>query len=177
MDNPHISSAQWAELSNQQICKLFNETFADVSIKPNNALVIELRQLGTATLELVENRTASSVYRIRDNGVVYQIEMYEGTYWEYDSYEDYLDEDAFDKLITKHDTPQRTYIVYEVGDDLFVERTKPPRFKARYTPGGIDGDIQLLEFKDPVKSIEETAKLMKQASGSVARHLKNKRHG
>lgn len=159
-------------MTNQDIVNAFDAVFPDVAIQPNMALVMELRELGVATLELLEDRSSSSVYRIRDNDVVYQIECEEGEFWSYESYEEYLEQEPIDSLLISFATPPKTYVITRDGNEIYITRTKSPRFKARYTPGGNNSDLEIMEFTDPVQSHTQAANIMRQASGQIAKYLR-----
>lgn len=147
METPAIRSSRWQQLSNEDIVKLFDRYFDDVAIQPNAAIVAELRLLKSATLELLEDRWSSSVYRIRETGVVFQIEQENGEYWVYDSYEDYLSDPPMDELRESFVRPPKTYEVIDQQGDIFtIKRNKPPRFKAKYNRA--TGDIELFDKED-----------------------------
>ena len=63
--NPTIFKDNWHLLTGEQIVSLFDEHFSDVTIQPNFPIVQRLKMLEVATLELMENRSSSTVYRIK----------------------------------------------------------------------------------------------------------------
>ena len=73
----------WHKLPNEEIVALFDNNFGsmerdapdgtNVTIQPNLQIVLDLQDLRKATLELLENREASTIYRIKQTGVVYQL--------------------------------------------------------------------------------------------------------
>lgn len=172
MNRPYVTSTKWRELSNEKIVALFDRFFDDVAIQPNAEIVAEMRLLGTGTLELLEDRTASSVYRIRDTGTVFQIEAENGECWSYDDYGDYQQDPPMDELVTCYVPEPRTYeVIDQVNGVVIVRRNKPPRFKARYTL--VTGDIELFDKEDPFDAFS-LAKYARQMAAVVSRFLKKK---
>ena len=92
-----IHHGNWNSLDRQQFTHLFAETFDNVTVLPNRVITLDLRTLSTATLECLENRSVSTVYRILPTGVVYQIIKPDVTI-KYDDYEEYLLSEITDEL-------------------------------------------------------------------------------
>ena len=63
----------WHQLGLKQIDDLFNELFSDVAIQPGIEIVNRLKMLEVGTLEILEDRSSSTVYRIRQTDEVFQI--------------------------------------------------------------------------------------------------------
>ncbi|HPV55479.1 MAG TPA: hypothetical protein PKW61_00005, partial [Tenuifilaceae bacterium] len=99
--NPTIFKDNWHLLTGEQIMSLFKEQFTEVTIEPNFAIVQRLKMLEVATLELMENRSSSTVYRIKQYDEVYQIFQSNGEYFVYDT-EDYYNAETVDKLLKSY---------------------------------------------------------------------------
>ncbi len=68
----------WHLLSGPQIEDLFVEHFTSVTIEPNKDIVTRLRELEIATREILENRSSSTVYRIRQTDEVVHLDQPSG---------------------------------------------------------------------------------------------------
>jgi hypothetical protein len=138
----------WHQLSGEEIVKLFDNNFGsstdvapdgtDITIAPNMQIVMDLKELQTATLELLENRESSTVYRIRQTGIVYQIFQPDGKTFYFDDYEQYLQSDVIDQPITIYAPKPLKFTAEKVGDKLMVKHHEPPQFEAEWI-GGVHG--------------------------------------
>ena len=63
----------WHQLGEKQIKDLFNEHFTGVTIQPGDSIVKRVKMLEVCTLEILEDRSSSTVYRIRQTDEVFQI--------------------------------------------------------------------------------------------------------
>lgn len=168
-----INRSNWEFLTNEEIVELFDIYFPNVTIQPNMEVVNELRRLGMATLELYENRSGSSVYRIRQTGEVFQIEMYEGKTFRYDDSEAYRNDEPFDQEVESFEIEDPKYIFTEGPDGLVVKRTKQPRFTARYIPDKLN-NIDIIEWIDPVRA-ERLPEIMRTLSDAITRYISKNR--
>lgn len=170
-----IHHQNWHYLTGQQIVDLFNETFSDVQIQPNMAIVLQLKAMEAATLECLEDRTASTIYRIRQTGVVYQLCQPNGDLFEYDDYESYQQDEPVDELVTKFEEDSPVHIVYEKNGKTYIERKQPPRFKAIYT-GKEMHEIEIVEWidKEPV-GMMELPRLLRKAGAFLHSYFRNKK--
>jgi hypothetical protein len=112
----HIYHSRWHELSREHIENLFNKYLGDVTAFPFGVLP-ELSKLEKATLEVIEDRTKSTVYLIRETGKTYQLPKVQ-------------------------DEPRHSYkykpcvfVISESENSHFIERQKSPKFRAEYNPG------------------------------------------
>lgn len=126
--NPTIFKDNWHLLTGEQFVSLFKEQFTEVTIEPNFAIVQRLKMLEVATLELMENRSSSTVYRIKQYDEVYQIFQSNGEYFVYDT-EDYYNAETVDKLLKSYIKKEPVFTISDVSKNrMVVERLKPPRF-------------------------------------------------
>jgi hypothetical protein len=138
----------WHKLSGEEIITLFDNNFGSsisqapdgtsVKIAPNMQIVIDLKELGNATLELLENREASTIYRIKQTGIVYQLCQPNGDLLEFDDYEQYLQAEPIDKPITIYAPKPLKFTAEKVGDKLIVKHHEPPQFEGEWI-GGVHG--------------------------------------
>ncbi|GAA0561421.1 hypothetical protein [Chitinophaga japonensis] len=169
----HIAhSAHWHYLTGEQIVAAFDEAFPNVTIQPNLDIVMQLKDMEVGTLELLENRTGSSVYRIRETGVVYQLFQPNGDLFEYDDYDSYLEEDPVDELIEAYASREPAHVLERKGKDIWVERKKPPRFRARYTPDNPLNHLSDLEWLDGEPDFMQQARLLRKAAAFLVKKLK-----
>jgi predicted transcriptional regulator len=132
----------WNNLSDDQVIAIFNKYLSEMTFKPNSRIVYDLRNLEQSTLEVLENRTGSTVYRIRQTGVVYQI--IEGDYYLWDDTSEYLDANPIDELMVSYNTKPITFTALSDEEDhLWLTHHKPPKFTARW-----EGDFKEIEWKD-----------------------------
>ena len=170
-----IHHQNWHYLTGQQIVDLFNETFSDVEIQPNMGIVQQLKDMEVATLECLEDRTASTIYRIRQTGVVYQLCQPNGDLFEFDDYESYQQDDTIDELVTKFQEDSPVHVAYEKDGKLFIERKHPPRFKAVYT-GDNNNALDIVQWIDPQpKGMMELPSLLRKAGAFLHSYFRNKK--
>lgn len=169
---PQIFSNKWHLLTGRQIVGLTDKHFKDVTIQPNITIVYQLRSLEVATLELLENRSSSTVYRIRQTGVVYQVFQPNGVLFEYDDYESYQLEDEVDELLDRYIKKEIVHKIEEKDGEIYIHRLKPPPFRGRYTPNELShiSDIEWYENPNPL----EVPKLLRKAGAFLASYLKKK---
>ena len=168
----HIFSDRWHLLTGEQIVKLFDENFPNITIQPNINIVMQLKGLEVATLELLENRTASTVYRIRQTGVVYQLCQPKGDLFEFDDYEDYLNAHPVDKIIDKYILKELVHSVENIGGQIFIIRHKPPRFRGRYTPENKLSVVSEIQWYDGEPNYLVIANILRKACAFLNRYLK-----
>lgn len=168
--NPTIFKDNWHLLTGEQIVSLFDDHFSDVTIKPNFPIVQRLKLLEVATLELMENRSSSTVYRIKQYDEVFQIFQPNGEYFVYDT-DDYYNAEEVDKLLQTFVKKEPVFAITEVSRErMVVEHLRPPRFKCVFADG---------EYKDtvwidkPPLDVSLLAKLMKKA-GSFYKSYKRR---
>lgn len=182
MKSPSIYHHAWHKLSNEQIVNLFDQTFGNsirpatsgagvqVTIAPNLTIVNGLRQLGTATLELLENRTGSTIYRIRETGIVYQLCQPNGDLFEFDDYDDYRSAEPIDSEMTIYYAKRTKFTVEKKDGKLYISHHEPPLFTAQWV-GGMNGVDNIVWHEQP-QSISEVAKLLRKAGAFMNSYFK-----
>lgn len=151
----------WHLLTEQQIVDLFDEHYDDVTIQPNIDVVSRLNLLEVATLELMENRSGSTVYRIKQYDEVYQIFQPNGDVLLYDT-DDYYSEKPIDDLIKEYIKKEPVFVAYlQPNGDTVVMYTKEPRFKITFKKGAISSED--LIFIDEPKDVTRVPKLLRKA--------------
>lgn len=135
----------WHLLSGQQIVNLFNEHYSDVTIQPSFKVVGRLRMLEVGTLELMENRSSSTVYRIKQFDEVYQVFQPKGEVLKFNTEEYYAAKEA-DTLLQTVIKKEPVFKVESVtGDKVVVMHLKNPRFRALF----INNSCDRVEWIDP----------------------------
>ncbi|HPI43698.1 MAG TPA: hypothetical protein PLH91_00570 [Tenuifilaceae bacterium] len=163
--NPIIFRNNWHLLTGEQIISLFKEQFTEVTIEPNFAIVQRLKMLEVATLELMENRSRSTVYRIKQYDEVYQIFEMNGDYFIYDT-EDYYNAEIVDKLLKSYIKKEPVFTISEVSKNrMVVERLKPPRFCVTFEGNESKNVVWIDKEPDNVSTI---ANLMRKAGAFYA---------
>lgn len=158
--NPTIFKDNWHLLTGEQFVSLFKEQFTEVTIEPNFAIVQRLKMLEVATLELMENRSSSTVYRIKQYDEVYQIFQSNGEYFVYDT-EDYYNAETVDKLLKSYIKKEPVFTISDVSKNrMVVERLKPPRFCVTFEGNESKNVVWIDKEPDNVSTI---ANLMRKA--------------
>ena len=80
----------WHQLGKKQITELFNEHFTGVTIQPGENILERVKMLEVCTLEILEDRSSSTVYRIRQTDEVFQIFTPDGKLLNYTTEDYYL---------------------------------------------------------------------------------------
>jgi hypothetical protein len=161
----------WHKLPNETIIKLFDETLEGITIQPSLHLVSALKAVGFCTLEVLENRTFSTVYRIKQTGVVYQVTEPEGETFEWDDYFDYTQDKPIDQLLAQYEAKPLKFTAEKDQDGhLWIKHHRPPRFKGKWV-GGIKG-IDEIEWTD-TPTFEGLASLMRKAGAFVNAYFRN----
>lgn len=167
-----IHSQHWHKLSNEEIVRFFDESFDTMTIQPNMNLVFYLRILKSATLEVLENRTSSTVYRIRQTGFVYQICQPNGDTFEYEDYESYLQEEPLDKPIEIFAPKPLKFTAETINGELIITHLEPPHFKAKWI-GGFKGFDFIEEPNFNSLDVSKMAKLLRKAGAFVNQYFKD----
>jgi hypothetical protein len=128
----------WHLLTSPQIKGLFAEHFTGVTIEPNKDVVIRLKELEVATLELLENRTNSTVYRIRQTDEVFHLDQPYGVSNKLNT-EEYFSQQPLDELLTNYVRKEPVFKGDYAGDGKYIiEHLKEPRFRALFINGSCD---------------------------------------
>lgn len=171
----------WHKLSGEEIITLFDNNFGSstseapdgtsVTIAPNMQIVMELKDLQTATLELLEDREASTVYRIRQTGIVYQLCQPNGQLFEFDDYEQYLQSDVIDEPITIYAPKPLKFTAEKQGDKLMVKHHEPPMFEAEWI-GGAHGVQKVVWANGQPSDFMEIPRLMQKLGAFMNTYFK-----
>ena len=155
----------WHLLGLKQIDSLFNELFSDVAIQPGIDIVNRLKMLEVGTLEILEDRSSSTVYRIRQTDEVFQIFQPEGKLFSY-STEDYYLQEPLDDIVKEYSKKDPIFKIEKVSDfrDV-VHHLKTPKFRALF----VDGTFEKVEWIDqPPEDITQVTKLMRKMGAFYA---------
>jgi hypothetical protein len=95
---------------------------------PTADLFKQLRILKLATLEVVENRSEATVYRIRQTGVVYLCRVGEDQAMVFTSHKDYLQSPDNSGMLHNFFCKPMAYIIERRGYQTYIHRLKYPRF-------------------------------------------------
>ena len=148
----------WHLLGLKQIDSLFNELFSDVAIQPGLEIVNRLKTLEVCSLEILEDRSSSTIYRIRQTDEVFQIFQPDGDLFRYTT-EDYFLQKPIDELVKEYIKKAPVFKIEKVsvGRDV-IHHLKPPKFSALF----IDGTFVEVEWIDqPPEDVSQIPKLMR----------------
>jgi hypothetical protein len=160
-----IFRSDWHKLGLKQIDDLFNEFFSDVAIQPGIEIVDRLKALEVGSLEILEDRSSSTVYRIRQTDEVFQIFQPGGDLFRYTTEGYYLVEPA-DELVKEYIKKAPVFKIERVIDHReVIHHLKPPKFSALF----IDGTFDKVEWIDqPPQDITQVTKLMRKMGAFYA---------
>ena len=159
----------WHTLGEKQMQDLFNEHLSDASILPGIDIVKRLKMLEVCTLEILEERSGSSVYRIRQSDEVFQIFRADGKLLSYTT-EDYYLQIPVDDLVKEYAKKDPIFKIEKVSDikDI-VHHLKTPKFQALI----IDGTFDKVEWIDqPPEDISQIPKLLRKMGAFYSSYVK-----
>jgi hypothetical protein len=159
----------WHLLSQKQIDTLFNENFADVTIQPGIDIVKRLKMMEVCTLEILEDRSRSTVYRIRQTDEVFQIYQPDGKLFNYTT-EDYYLQKPTDELVKEYSKKDPIFKIEKVSDfKEIIHHLKSPKFRALF----VDGTYDKMEWIDqPPEDISQIEKLLKKMGAFYTSYVK-----
>ena len=155
----------WHLLGLKQIDSLFNELFGNVSIQPGLEIVNRLKRLEVGSLEILEDRSRSTVYRIRQTDEVFHIFQPNGDLFRYTT-DDYYQKQPVDELVKEYIKKAPVFKIEKVSDHRdVIHHLRPPRFSALF----IDGTFDKVEWIDrPPEDVSQIPKLMKKMGAFYA---------
>ena len=159
----------WHLLGLKQIDSLFNELFSDVAIQPGIDIVKRLKMMEVCTLEILEDRSSSTVYRIRQTDEVFQIFQPDGKLLSYTT-EDYYLQKPIDDLVKEYSKKDPIFKIEKVSDfKEIIHHLKSPKFRALF----VDGTYDKMEWIDqPPEDISQIEKLMKKMGAFYTSYVK-----
>jgi hypothetical protein len=159
----------WHLLGLKQIDSLFNELFSDVAIQPGIDIVNRLKMLEVCTIEILEDRSSSTVYRIRQTDEVFHIFQPDGKLLSYTT-EDYYLQKPIDDLVKEYCKKDPIFKIEKVSDlKEIVHHLKSPKFRALF----VDGTYDKMEWIDqPPEDISQIEKLMKKMAAFYTSYVK-----
>lgn len=169
MINKSVFCDHWQHLSNDEILQLF-DTLPKTTIMPNLQVVFALKEARIATLELLEDRTFSTVYRVRQTDQVFQIFQPDGKTFEYDTFS-YETEKPIDELKRAYVTKSPVFrIVSNVNDKVTIEHLKMPRFVAVFEKGNfLEKELEWID--PPGTDVMAVAKLMRKVGAFYSSYI------
>jgi hypothetical protein len=155
----------WHLLGLKQIDSLFNELLSDVAILPGIEIVNRLKILEVCSLEILEDRSRSTVYRIRQTDEVFQIFQPGGDLFRYTT-EDYFQKQPSDELVKEYIKKAPVFKIEKVSEHRdVIHHLRPPRFRALF----VDRTFDKLEWIDqPPEDISQIPKLMRKMGAFYA---------
>ena len=159
----------WHQLGEKQIKDLFNELFTGVTIQPGDSIVKRVKMLEVCTLEILEDRSSSTVYRIRQTDEVFQIFKPDGKLLNCTT-EDYYLQKPVDDLVKEYSKKDPIFKIEKVSDirDI-VHHLQTPKFRALF----IDGTFDKVEWIDqPPEDISQIPKLLRKMGAFYSSYVK-----
>jgi len=155
----------WHLLGLKQIDSLFNELFSDVAIQPGIEIVNRLKMLEVCSLEILEDRSRSTVYRIRQTDEVFQIFQPGGDLFRYTT-EDYFQKKPSDELVKEYIKKAPVFKIEKVSEHRdVIHHLRPPKFRALF----VDRTFDKVEWIDqPPEDISQIPKLMRKMGAFYA---------
>ena len=159
----------WHQLAEKQITDLFNEYFTGVTIQPGESIIKRVKMLEVCTLEILEDRSSSTGYRIHQTDEVFQIFKSDGKLLNYTT-EDYYLQKPIDDLVKEYSKKDPIFKIEKVSDirDI-VHHLKTPKFHALF----IDGTFDKVEWIDqPPEDITQITKLLRKMGAFYSSYVK-----
>ena len=159
----------WHQLGEKQIKDLFNEHFTGVTIQPGDSIVKRVKMLEVCTLEILEDRSSSTVYRIRQTDEVFQIFKPDGKLLNCTT-EDYYLQKPVDDLVKEYSKKDPIFKIEKVSDirDI-VHHLQTPKFRALFIVGTFDK----VEWIDqPPEDISQIPKLLRKMGAFYSSYVK-----
>ncbi len=155
----------WHLLGLKQIDSLFNELFSHVTIQPGIEIVNRLKILEVCSLEILEDRSRSTVYRIRQTDEVFQIFQPGGDLFRYTT-EDYFKKEPSDELVKEYIKKAPVFKIEKVSEHRdVIHHLRPPKFRALF----VDRTFDKVEWIDqPPEDISQIPKLMRKMGAFYA---------
>jgi len=175
-----IHEQHWERLLDRDRKLLYKEVFGGMTAMPNQALDLNLVKLKSATLECLENRTESTIYRIRQTGVVYEIKIGTNMYKFFKDYDDYKENTSWgkesgnlDQPIELFSTKEITYTASENDNKIIIERKQPPRFIGEYN--NKLKTVEIKEWIDHKPKEEDIYRIIKKGNEFLKGYFRNKK--
>jgi len=155
----------WHLLGLKQIDSLFNELFSDVAIQPGLEIINRLKMLEVCSLEILEDRSSSTVYRIRQTDEVFHVFQPAGDLFRYTT-EEYFLKQPIDELVKEYIKKAPVFKIEKISAGRYViHHLKPPKFSALF----IDGTFDKVEWIDrPPEDVSQISKLMRKMGAFYA---------
>jgi hypothetical protein len=144
MEQRRVHNNNWNKLPALRILELIRQFIEPVFVKPTDRIISDLKHQGSATLEVLEDRSHSTVYRIRETGVVYHLYQ-DGQLHIHQHYDDYKESHHEDALVNIFEAKEVVYRITYKGEQPLLERLKKPRFKSTFFI--VDGVITLQDVE------------------------------
>ncbi len=174
-----IHRYDWSIYSFDAVIAIFKEHFQNVTALPEitvfNALYLHRR----ATIELLENRTISSIYRIKELGECYQIYKHGQPCTIYQDYDHYLRHNPIDELLEIFTIKPITFSIDLQSDgSINITRHKEPKFKCTYLPNDqilttSDENVNFVneQWDDPSIQPDEKLKVKKKLAIYIKKYI------
>jgi hypothetical protein len=159
----------WHLLKPTQIDSLFNEHFADVAVQPGIDIVKRLKIMEVCTLEILEDRSRSTVFRIRQTDEVFHVFQPDGKLLSYTT-EDYYLQKPIDELVNEYSKKDPIFKIEKISDfKEIIHHLKSPKFRALF----VDGTFDKVEWIDqPPEDISEIPKLLRKMGAFYTSYVK-----
>ena len=182
-----IHRYNWNAYSFPAVLKIFEQGFGTtqwplsdgscVSALPNRGFYEVLREQERATVECLENRTDSTVYRIKELATVYQIFIDNRDPRVFEDFDHYQESLPLDQLLIQFEVPKITFSVDPLKNGSFaVKRNKAPRFVGYYTPEAMNSTtgsaLVIEEWLDPEPDERKKQSIMKKLDLFLEKYVK-----
>ena len=159
----------WHQLGEKQIVDLFTEHFTGVTIQPGESIIKRLKMMEVCTLEILEDRSSSTVYRIRQTDEVFHVFQLDGKLFSYTT-EDYYLQKPIDDLVREYSKKDPIFKIEKVSDfKEIIHHLKSPKFRALF----VDGTFDKVEWIDqPPEDISEIPKLLRKMGAFYSSYVK-----
>ena len=183
-----IHRYNWNDYNFMAARKIFEQGFgtavhpledgSSITVLPDQRVFEDLRGQERATLECLENRSSSSVFRIKELATVYHVFDDNRACRVFEDFDQYQESPTLDQLLIQYEVPKITFSVDPQKNGSFlVKRNKAPRFVGYYTPEAINSttgpSFLVEEWIDPEPDENKKQKLMHKLSIFLQKYIKD----
>ena len=126
----------WHELSPGSIFKLLSDNFIVLTAPPSQGVIAALQKQGIATLQVMENRSLSTSYRVWQTDEVFLCSSLVEYAKEFSSTEEYFSVNHRDALLAQYTRKKPVFVGKRTGlSSCFIKHIKEPQFYCHYDRG------------------------------------------
>ncbi len=163
MKKKEIFSKRW----HSETLATIKQELGSLTALPNALVFEKLKGLEVTMLEVVEDRSKSTVYRIRQTGEIHQVFM-NGSSFYYRNIEKYTAAEKSDLLKEEFKIKKIIFRIEVKDSKKFIYHEKYPEFYAEI----IEGTIANIVFTDEITDQSKISSLLRKAEAFIQSYMK-----